>query len=155
MKRPITNSSIEIKYNIEDIKETNFLIQTQLNDALDTYKEVKGERQKNLIKKIILETDNEITTSNGFLIFYQLCKCKLFKAKDEELNEYLSKKFAAYNNVDIKKWFEISGVPILLNTSFNDREPIVETPENAINCFLGTNIDYLYFRDYNILVKRL
>ncbi len=54
----------------------------------------------------------------------------------------------------IKKWFKLSGVPILLNTSFNDREPIVETPSNAINCFLGTNIDYLYFRDYNILVKR-
>lgn len=54
----------------------------------------------------------------------------------------------------IKKWNEISGVPILLNTSFNDREPIVETPEHAINCFMGTNIDYLYFRDYNILVKR-
>ena len=48
----------------------------------------------------------------------------------------------------------MSGVPILLNTSFNDREPIVETPEHAINCFMGTNIDYLYFKDYNILVKR-
>ena len=54
----------------------------------------------------------------------------------------------------IKKWNKISSVPILLNTSFNDREPIVETPEHAINCFMGTNIDYLYFRDYNILVKR-
>ena len=30
------------------------------------------------------------------------------------------------------------GVPILLNTSFNDREPIVETPEHAVNCFLRT-----------------
>jgi carbamoyltransferase len=55
----------------------------------------------------------------------------------------------------IKKWHKISGVPILLNTSFNDREPIVETPEHAINCFMGTNIDYLYFREYNILVERL
>jgi len=55
----------------------------------------------------------------------------------------------------IKKWFAISGVPILLNTSFNDREPIVETPDHAINCFLGTNIDYLYFREYGILLKRL
>ena len=54
----------------------------------------------------------------------------------------------------IKKWFAISGVPILLNTSFNDREPIVETPEHAIKCFLGTNIDYLYFREYNMLIKR-
>ena len=54
----------------------------------------------------------------------------------------------------IKKWKEKTGVPILLNTSFNDREPIVETPEHAINCFLGTNIDYLYFPQYNILVSK-
>jgi carbamoyltransferase len=54
----------------------------------------------------------------------------------------------------IKKFGEKTGVPIVLNTSFNDREPIVETPEHAINCFLRTSIDYLYFRDYNILVKK-
>jgi carbamoyltransferase len=54
----------------------------------------------------------------------------------------------------IKMWKEKTGVPILLNTSFNDREPIVETPENAINCFVGTDIDYLYFRDFGILVNR-
>jgi carbamoyltransferase len=50
------------------------------------------------------------------------------------------------------KWEEKTGVPIILNTSFNDREPIVETPEDAINCFLGTDIDYLYFVDEKILV---
>jgi len=54
----------------------------------------------------------------------------------------------------IKKWHAKSGVPILLNTSFNDREPICETPEHAINCFLGTEIDYLYFYEQGILVKR-
>lgn len=54
----------------------------------------------------------------------------------------------------IKKWKEKTGVPIILNTSFNDREPIVETPEHAVNCFVGTNIDYLYFSDYNFLVKK-
>jgi carbamoyltransferase len=54
----------------------------------------------------------------------------------------------------IKKFKEKTGVPILLNTSFNDREPIVETPEHAINCFLGTNIDYLYFTEYGILVSK-
>ena len=47
-----------------------------------------------------------------------------------------------------------TGVPILLNTSFNDREPIVETPENAINCFLGTDIDYLYFSEHNLIIYR-
>lgn len=55
----------------------------------------------------------------------------------------------------IKKWHEKSGVPIVLNTSFNDREPIVETPEDAINCFLKTKIDCLYFYDYNILVEKV
>lgn len=54
----------------------------------------------------------------------------------------------------ISKFFEKTGVPILLNTSFNDREPIVETPEHAVNCFLKTNIDYLYFAQFNILVKK-
>jgi len=54
----------------------------------------------------------------------------------------------------LKKWHQKSSVPILLNTSFNDREPICETPNHAINCFLGTDIDYLYFYDYNILVNK-
>jgi carbamoyltransferase len=54
----------------------------------------------------------------------------------------------------ISKWFKKSGVPIVLNTSFNDREPIVETPEHAINCFMGTNIDYLYFFDEGILISK-
>ena len=52
----------------------------------------------------------------------------------------------------LSKWNDKTGVPILLNTSFNDREPIVETPSDAVNCFLGTDIDYLYFVDENILV---
>jgi carbamoyltransferase len=51
-------------------------------------------------------------------------------------------------------WQHKTGVPILLNTSFNDREPIVETPEHAIGCFLRTEIDYLYFFDYGILCKK-
>lgn len=54
----------------------------------------------------------------------------------------------------LKKWEEKTDIPILLNTSFNDREPIVETPNDAIKCFLGTNIDYLYFTDYKILAFR-
>jgi carbamoyltransferase len=51
-------------------------------------------------------------------------------------------------------WKQKSGVPILLNTSFNDREPIVEKPKHAIDCFLGTEIDYLYFFEYNVLVYK-
>ena len=54
----------------------------------------------------------------------------------------------------LKLWYKESGVPILLNTSFNDREPIVETPIDAIKCYLGTNIDYLYFPEHNILINK-
>jgi carbamoyltransferase len=44
----------------------------------------------------------------------------------------------------IKRWGEVSGVPVILNTSFNVRgEPIVTTPENAYNTFVKTGIDVL------------
>ncbi len=43
----------------------------------------------------------------------------------------------------IKDFYEITDVPILLNTSFNDKEPIVETPEDALITFLSTDIDIL------------
>jgi carbamoyltransferase len=44
----------------------------------------------------------------------------------------------------IKRFGEISGTPVLINTSFNVRgEPIVCTPADAMRCFLGTDIDFL------------
>ena len=55
----------------------------------------------------------------------------------------------------LTKWESVSGVPILLNTSFNDNEPIVETPVNALECFLKTEIDYLYFFDCGLLVEKV
>jgi carbamoyltransferase len=49
---------------------------------------------------------------------------------------------------------EITGVPILVNTSFNIRgEPIVDSPEDAIRCFLGTDIDVLFIGDYIVYKK--
>lgn len=36
-----------------------------------------------------------------------------------------------------------TGIPVLLNTSFNENEPIVNTPEQALDCFLRTNMDML------------
>ena len=44
----------------------------------------------------------------------------------------------------ISKFKEKTGYPILINTSFNVRgEPIVNTPEDAFNCFMGTELDKL------------
>ena len=43
----------------------------------------------------------------------------------------------------IHKFGELTGVPVLLNTSFNENEPIVQTPAQAIDCFLRTQMDVL------------
>jgi carbamoyltransferase len=51
----------------------------------------------------------------------------------------------------IKAFGELSGVPILLNTSFNENEPIVNTPEQAIDCFLRTRMDVLSIGPYLLL----
>ena len=48
----------------------------------------------------------------------------------------------------LKEFDKITGVPVLLNTSFNVKgEPIVETPRDAVECFLTTGIDYLALHD--------
>jgi len=45
----------------------------------------------------------------------------------------------------ISAFYEKTGVPMVLNTSFNvNKEPIVESPADALVCALGTSIDYLY-----------
>jgi carbamoyltransferase len=44
----------------------------------------------------------------------------------------------------ISDFCELTGVPLVLNTSFNENEPIVCTPRDAINCFLKTRMDVLY-----------
>ena len=45
-----------------------------------------------------------------------------------------------------------TGIPVLLNTSFNENEPIVNRPEEALACYLRTNMDMLVME--NILVSR-
>jgi len=45
-----------------------------------------------------------------------------------------------------------TGVPILLNTSFNENEPIVNSPQDALECFLRTNMDMLVLE--NCIVER-
>jgi len=44
----------------------------------------------------------------------------------------------------------LTGVPVLLNTSFNENEPIVCTPQHAIECFKKTKMDVLYLENYAI-----
>jgi len=50
----------------------------------------------------------------------------------------------------INEFYKITGIPMLLNTSFNCQEPIVETPENAIRTFKKTDLDLLVIDDWII-----
>ncbi|MEN9964490.1 MAG: hypothetical protein RL582_1585, partial [Bacteroidota bacterium] len=52
----------------------------------------------------------------------------------------------------ISTFYKKTGVPILLNTSFNENEPIVNSPEHAYNCFHRTNMDMLVME--NIVITR-
>jgi carbamoyltransferase len=54
----------------------------------------------------------------------------------------------------IKAFYKLTGIPMVLDTSFNVAgEPIVETPEDAIRCFLSTDIDILCIDRF--LIKKL
>jgi carbamoyltransferase len=52
----------------------------------------------------------------------------------------------------IERFRQRTGVPMLLNTSLNENEPIVRTPEEALSCFLRTAMDVLLMG--NLVVSR-
>ena len=52
----------------------------------------------------------------------------------------------------IERFRQKTGVPILLNTSFNENEPIVNTPAEALDCFLRTQMDMLVME--NCVIER-
>ena len=50
----------------------------------------------------------------------------------------------------IEHFDRLTGVPIVLNTSFNENEPVVCTPQEALDCFLRTQMDCLVIEDFII-----
>lgn len=52
----------------------------------------------------------------------------------------------------IQAFWDKTGIPMVLNTSFNENEPVVCTPEQALNCFLRTRMDVLVLE--NFLIER-
>ena len=83
----------------------------------------------------------------------RICKVKTDKvpgithidntARIQTVNKKFNEKF--YNIIN--EFYKITGIPMLLNTSFNCREPIVETPEHAIRTFKRTALDILVIND--------
>jgi carbamoyltransferase len=50
----------------------------------------------------------------------------------------------------ISEFNKLTGVPVVLNTSFNENEPIVCTPRHAIDCFMKTRMDVLYLGNHAV-----
>ena len=50
----------------------------------------------------------------------------------------------------IEAFFRLTGVPMVLNTSFNENEPVVCRPEEALDCFLRTKMDLLFLGNHVI-----
>ncbi len=48
----------------------------------------------------------------------------------------------------IEEYAKLTGIPVILNTSFNRQEPVVNAPEQAISCYLRTDMDVLVLGDY-------
>jgi len=54
----------------------------------------------------------------------------------------------------IEAFRELTGVPMVLNTSFNENEPVVCRPEEALDCFLRTDMDHLVLNDWVVRRNR-
>jgi len=65
-------------------------------------------------------------------------------ARIQTVNKKQNKKYYEL----INEFYNITGIPMVLNTSFNCQEPIVETPDEAIRTFNKTDMDLLVINDY-------
>jgi carbamoyltransferase len=68
-------------------------------------------------------------------------------ARIQTVNEKFNPKFYKI----INEFYKLTGVPMLLNTSFNCQEPIVETPEQAIRTFKKTALNFLVIDDWTMI----
>jgi carbamoyltransferase len=121
----------------------------------------KRENFRPFAPSILVEKKNEWFESlqlNNYMSFVEKIKSdkqKLIPAvchvdgtgRVQTVSKETNKKFYGLINNFYKK----TGVPILLNTSFNENEPIVMKPEEAIECFERTRMDMLILNNFVVL----
>jgi carbamoyltransferase len=130
----VMEEHVKLFFDIETISPYMLLVAKVLNKNLTTTRKdifLGFEKLKNVISEIPAVTHVDYSariqtvSNNRNVYFYDL----------------------------IKKFKEKTGCPVLLNTSFNIRgEPIVNTPSDAFNCFMGTDLDYLVIG--NIIIDK-
>jgi carbamoyltransferase len=114
-----------------------------LAERAETYFDMHGVHRSNFMEFVVPATATGQRDAKAVVHFDGT-------ARVQTVSEQINKSFW---NV-INEFNQLTGVPIVLNTSFNIRgEPIVCTPEDAIRCFLSTDIDLLALENF-LVIKR-
>jgi carbamoyltransferase len=103
----------------------------------------------------------DLAPINPFMTFYASVKPKKLGTIPAVIHvDDSARPQAVFRNENPKYWQLIknfekqTGIPIILNTSFNVKgEPIVNSPSDALRCFFSTGLDYLIIEDF-VVVKR-
>ena len=109
---------------------------------------------------VLKEYQNEWFEEN----FDNIYMSSVMKVKEEKINfipavvhvnktsrvQTVNKKFNLRFYELINSFYKETGVPMLLNTSFNENEPIVRTPNEALDCLIRTDMDALFINDFYI-----
>ena len=133
--RNIINQKIKRRENfrpfapsiIEDFKNEWFEFQISNNHYMESVIKIKPDK-KDIVPSVVHVDGTcrvQIVSKNTNILFFKL----------------------------ITKFYELTGVPILLNTSFNENEPIVCNIQEAYNCFERTDMDVLVLNNFIFLKK--
>lgn len=84
------------------------------------------------MEQVLIPTGKALNQIQPLLHVDQSVRIQSVRQEDNELFYQL-----------IRSFYKIAGIPALLNTSFNENEPIINSPLEAIRCFQRTELDYL------------
>lgn len=112
-------------------------------------------------------TDDYFIGCNGPAADYMLLVAPVKEGKEKEIPavthvdgtgrvQAVDKKTNPLYHSLIKHFYDLTSVPVILNTSFNVKgEPIVTSPTDALRCFFSTGLDYLIMGDFLIFKRPL
>ena len=127
-------------------KSSEFFVNNNNNPYMLVITQLKDELKKNTEKLIITEGFKKLNVLRSDI---QAVTHVDYSARVQSVFKDTNKKFYLL----INKFYEKTGCPILVNTSFNvNNEPIVCTVKDAYNCFKKTDLDYLVCG--NFLIKK-
>tara|TARA_Y100000590_G_scaffold459175_2_gene615609 strand:+ start:433 stop:2106 length:1674 start_codon:yes stop_codon:yes gene_type:complete len=158
----IANYRENMEFGSRALGNTSILCDPRLKNAKDIINsKVKVRESFRPFAPSILEEDVEEWFENklespymSFVVKFKLKKKNLVPAvchvdntgRLQTVNKEINPSFYDL----IKQFKDKTGIPMILNTSFNENEPIVESEERAIETYLRTSIDYLAINNYLI-----